>query len=95
MEMKKPKVILKKRRKIVQPFMSTAELAKLGGGSVAYIREMSSEEAMELFPAVQLPPGVDIYTLHGADGTPLALTDTRQAAVGHAMGENLEVACVH
>ena len=33
--------------------------------------------------------------LHAADGTPLALTDSRQAAVGHAMGDELEVAAVH
>lgn len=93
--MAKPKVLLKKRRQSVPPIMSVADLAKLGGGKVAYIKEMNSEEAMELFPGAELPPGVDIYSLHGADGTPIALTDSRQAAVGHAIGADLQLACVH
>lgn len=89
-----------KRRKIeappVPPVMSMTELAKLGGGKVAYIKVMSHDEAKELFPAVEgLPSGIDLYALHAADGTPLVLTDSHQAAVGHAMGDELEVASVH
>ena len=30
-----------------------------------------------------------------ADGTPLALTDTKQAAIGHAFDDDLEIASVH
>jgi hypothetical protein len=33
--------------------------------------------------------------LQAADGTPIALTDTLQAAIGHAMGDELELASVH
>ena len=75
---------------------SEGDLAKLGGGKVAYIKVMSTDEAKELFPAVEgLPAGIDLFALHAADGTPLALTDSRQAAVGHAMGDELEIASVH
>ena len=88
-----------KRRKIVTPpvpVMSMTELARLGGGKVAYIKVMSHDEAKELFPAVEgLPTGIDLYALHAADGTPLVLTDSHQAAVGHAMGDELEIAAVH
>ena len=46
-----------------------------------------------------LPPfrnsSMDGFALHAADGTPLALTDSRQAAVGHAMGDELEIASLH
>jgi hypothetical protein len=49
-----------------------------------------------MFPAVEgLPNGLDLFSLHAADGTPIALTDTRQAAVSHAMGDELEIASVH
>jgi len=76
--------------------MSMSELAKLGGGKVAYIKVMTHDEARELFPAVEdLPEGIDLFSLHAADGTPLILTDSRQAAVGHAIGDELEVASVH
>jgi hypothetical protein len=72
------------------------ELARLGGGQVAYIKELTSDEARRMFPAVEgLPKGLDLFSLHAADGTPIALTDTRQAAVSHAMGDELEIASVH
>lgn len=76
--------------------MSQLELAKLGDGHMAYIRTISSAEARRMFPTIEgLPKGIDLYALHGADGTPIALTDSRQAAVGHAMGDDLVIASVH
>lgn len=78
------------------PLLSTFELAKLGQGEVAYIKMMTSDEAQKAFPAIEgLPTGISLYALHGADGTPLALTDSRQAAVGHALGDELEVYSIH
>ncbi len=87
----------KARSKAAEPLvMSERELAKLGGGEVAYIRTMTSAEAKRMFPAIKgLPRGIALYALHAADGTPLALTDTRQAAIGHAMGDALEIASLH
>lgn len=80
----------------VAPIMSQIELARLGGGQVAYIKELTSDEARRMFPAIDgLPKGIDLYALHAADGTPIALTDSRQAAVSHAMGDELEIASVH
>jgi hypothetical protein len=80
----------------VAPIISQIELARLGGGQVAYIKELKSDEARRIFPAVEgLPSGLDLYSLHAADGTPIALTDTRQAAISHAMGDELEIASVH
>ncbi|KAB2848760.1 MAG: DUF1150 domain-containing protein [Hyphomicrobiaceae bacterium] len=76
--------------------MSEAELGKLGGGDVAYIKEMTSEEAIKLYPGVKdLPPGVNLFALHHADGTPIALTDSRNAAIGHAIEDELVVHSVH
>lgn len=76
--------------------MSARELANLGGGSVAYIKVMSHDEAKAMFPAVEgLPDGINLYALHAADGTPLALADSRQAAVGQALGNELAIASLH
>jgi hypothetical protein len=80
----------------VVPVMSEIELARLGGGQVAYIKTMSSDEALKMFPAIEgLPAGINLFALHAADGTPIALTDTRQAALSHAMDGELEVASLH
>ena len=76
--------------------MSELELARLGGGHVAYIKTLSYDEARRMFPAVaDLPTGITLYALHAADGTPLALTDTRQAALGHAMDGELAIASLN
>ena len=76
--------------------MTAGELASLGEGRIAYIKVLSSDEAKRMFPSVEgLPDDGELYALHNADGTPIALTDTRQAAVGHAVGDELELASVH
>jgi hypothetical protein len=83
-------------RPAVVPVMSEIELARLGGGQVAYIKTLSSDEALQMFPAIEdLPRGINLFALHAADGTPIALTDTRQAALSHAMDGELEIASVH
>jgi hypothetical protein len=73
------------------------ELASLGGGEVAYIKTLTSDQAQEMFPSIEedLPEGINLYALHAADGTPIALTDSMQAALGHAMGDELEIASLH
>ena len=76
--------------------MSMSELAQLGGGKIAYIKVMTADEAKQMFPAVEgIPAGIDLFALHAADGTPIALTDSRQASLGHAMGDELEIASLH
>lgn len=77
-------------------FMSDVELANLGDGEVAYIKVLTSAQAKKMFPQIEgLPRGMNLFSLHGADGTPIALTDTIQAAVGHAMEDELAIASVH
>ncbi len=84
------------KRAVRAPLMSEVELARLGGGYVAYIRVITARQASKMFPAVQgLPKNGNIFALYGADGTAIALTDSKQAALGHAKDDELEVASVH
>jgi len=81
---------------VVAPVMSELELARLGGGEVAYIKTLTSDEAIEMFPQIEgLPKGISLFSLHAADGTPIALTDTLQAAIGHAQEDELSIAPLH
>lgn len=76
--------------------MSSVELANLGDGEVAYIKTLTTDQAHELFPSIDdLPDGISLFAVHGADGTPIALTDSMQAALGHVLGDELEVANLH
>ena len=88
---------VKNRRSAAQAgAMSQLDLARLGGGHVAYIKTLTSDEAQRMFPAVnELPSGINLYALHAADGTPIALTDTKQAALSHAMEGELLIASIH
>jgi hypothetical protein len=81
---------------VVAPVMSELELARLGGGEVAYIKTLTSDEAVQMFPMIEgLPKGIPLFSLHAADGTPIALTDTLQAAIGHAHEDELSIAPLH
>ena len=76
--------------------MTEGELATLGGGVVAYIKTLTSDEASRMFPAVKgLPEGINLFSLHAADVSPLALTDTKQEAMGHAFYDDLQIASLH
>ncbi len=78
------------------PVMTEVELARLGGGEIAYIKTLSSSDAKRMFPMIEgLPKGISLFSLHAADGTPIALTDTLQAAIGHAEEGDLAIAAVH
>ena len=71
-------------------------LARLGGGRLAYVTPIRSENVQSMFPqAPEIAPGVELFVLHAADGTPIMLTDSREAAVANAWSNELEMASVH
>ena len=73
-------------------------LAHLGDGRIAYVKAIRSEDVAALFPQAQMPklePGVKLFALHAADGTPIMLTDSREAAVANAWSQELETVSVH
>ena len=87
---------VEKRSAESDAIMSSGDFARLGGGEVAYIKELTSDEAGKLFPKIKgIPKGINLYALHAADGTPIALTDTLQAAIGHAIEDDLTVSSLH
>jgi hypothetical protein len=76
--------------------ISPEALASLGGGRIAYVRTIRSEDVQKEFPqAPQLAPGTFLYALHAADGTPIMLTDSREAALANAWSQELEAVSVH
>jgi hypothetical protein len=76
--------------------ISPEALALLGGGKIAYLRTIRSEDVQREFPqAPALAPGTLLYALHAADGTPILLTDSREAAVANARSQELETVSVH
>jgi hypothetical protein len=78
--------------------ISAEALAHLGDGRIAYVKAIRSEDVPALFPQVKVPemaPGIQLFALHAADGTPMMLTDSREAAVANAWSQELEAVSVH
>ncbi|HTS40059.1 MAG TPA: DUF1150 domain-containing protein [Xanthobacteraceae bacterium] len=78
------------------PMMSTQAFAVLGGGKIAYVKPIRSEDVHSLYPeAPEMQPGIRLFALHAADGTPILVTDSREAAVANALTHSLETVSVH
>jgi len=78
------------------PAITQEALAQLGDGQLAYVKAVRSEDVANMFPeAPEMQPGVTLFALHAADGTPIMLTDTREAAVANAWSQELETVSLH
>ena len=76
--------------------MTEADFALLGSRNLAYVRQMSREEADEIAQLTGLPvSGIKLYALHAADGTRMAVTDSLETARASALQHDLETVSVH
>jgi hypothetical protein len=78
--------------------LSPEALAQLGDGHIAYVKAVRFEDFRKMFPQAEVPqlePGRVLFALHAADGTPIMLTDSREAAVANAWSQELETVSVH
>jgi hypothetical protein len=78
----------------LETFMSELDpqaFAALGEGQVAYVKPMRSDEVRRLFPqAPELAPGLELFALLSASGSPILLTDSRETALANAWAHDLE-----
>jgi hypothetical protein len=73
-------------------------LAHMGDGRIAYVKAVRSEDVATMFPQAEVPKleaGLMLFALHAADGTPIMLTDSREAAEANAWSQELEMVSVH
>jgi hypothetical protein len=78
------------------PTVTPEMLAHLGEGQIAYVRQINSEDVASLFPqAPALSPGMTLFALHAANGAPIMLTDSREAAIASAWSNELQAVSVH
>ncbi len=76
--------------------ISQAELARLGGTNLAYIREIGADTAAELLgETMHVPDNQRLFCLYLADGTPVAISGSREAAVANAFEHDLLPMSVH
>lgn len=76
--------------------MPSEHFADLGGGKIAYIRELNGAEAKGMFPGLpEIEPDLQLWALLAADGTPIMVSDSREAAVMNAHENDLEAVSIH
>jgi hypothetical protein len=76
--------------------VSQEMLATLGENRVAYIKAIRSEEVAFLSAdAPLLAPGYRVFVLHAADGTPMLIADSLEAAMANAASREIETVSLH
>ena len=76
--------------------VDSGDLASLGGGALAYIREIEGKEAIRLLGhQVNVAPNARLFCLYNADGTPVSISGSREAAIGSAAEHELMPMSVH
>jgi hypothetical protein len=72
--------------------------ARLGGGEIAYVKPMTTEAFGAAFPNVnvsELSPGLSLWALLNADGTPIMIADSREAVIQNAWEHDLRTVSLH
>ena len=76
--------------------MSPEAFALLGAGRLAYVRAVRSEDVAVLHAeAPSLAPGEIVFVLHDADGSPLVIAETLEAAIADAVRHQRDTVSVH
>ena len=79
-----------------QTTFTQADLAHLGEGSVAYLREIGSEELKGKFPGLpDIAPNTRLWALFAANGQPILLSDARERAIAGAFENDLVPVSIH
>lgn len=76
--------------------MTPETFAGLGSGQIAFVKSVKSEQIRQLFPdAPPLAPGQNFWALLDAAGSPLMVSDSRDAVVMNAREHDLEAVSLH
>ncbi len=71
-------------------------LAALGGGVIGYVREIGGSDAVKLLgDRINVAPTAKLFCLYNADGSPISISGSREAAISSAIDHELVPASVH
>ncbi|MFO1032818.1 MAG: DUF1150 family protein [Hyphomicrobiales bacterium] len=78
------------------PKFDEQALAALGGGVVGYVKEIEGADAVKLLgDRVAVPPHAKLFCLYNADGSPISISGSREAAITSAIEHELVPASLH
>ena len=76
--------------------VTPSQLAHIGEGAVAYLREIDSDDLKGRFPGLpEIAPGLTLWALFAANGQPILLSDARERAIAGALENALTPVSIH
>lgn len=76
--------------------LTKEELAHMGEGAIGYVRKVKSDDMARRFPGIpSLIPGLELWALFAANGTPILIADQRDAALQGAAENELVAVSLH
>jgi len=76
--------------------LDDAALAALGGGVIGYVKEIEGSDAERLLgDRINVSPQAKLFCLYNADGSPISISGSREAAITSAMEHEMVAASVH
>jgi hypothetical protein len=82
--------------KPVAEYLNLKDFAAFGEGEYAYVRPILSQDVPHILPdAPAIAPGLQLFMLLSADGTPIVLANSRDAAIANAWDHDLQMVNVH
>jgi hypothetical protein len=82
--------------KPVAECLNLKDLAAFGEGEFAYVKPILSQDVQHILPdAPAIAPGLQLFMLLSADGTPIVLANSRDAAISNAWDHDLQMVNLH
>jgi hypothetical protein len=76
--------------------LSVEELAQLGKGALSYIREVEGRDVIRMVgEQAQVAPDAKLFCLFNANGSPISISGTREAAADSAVEHELVAISLH
>jgi hypothetical protein len=76
--------------------LTVQDLALLGEGALGYIKEIEVQEAQRLLgDQASVAPNSKLFCLYNADGTPVSISGSKEAALGSAFEHELMAMSIH
>ena len=76
--------------------LSVEELAQLGNGALSYIREVEGRDVIRMVgPQAHVLPDAKLFCLFDANGSPISISGTREAAADSAAEHELVEISLH
>ena len=76
--------------------LTVEELAQLGNGALSYIREVEGRDVIKMVgQQAQVAPDAKLFCLFNANGSPISISGTREAAADSAAEHELVAISLH